>query len=137
MGTIFIISLIVFFGFGIIYLLSQWEVALYVCAFGALVLLGVIGTQCDIWYHKMLAYEVLGEVNNSGIIEKTHDESKRIHLGALEPQKQNLVCHQCKKPFVGTDKNIFKHDDGTLMYVCDDCLCKPGLTEEPKEGNND
>ena len=44
MGTIFIISLIVFFGFGIIYLLSQWEVALYICAFGALVLLGVIGT---------------------------------------------------------------------------------------------
>ena len=136
MGTIFIISFIVFFGFGAIYLLFQWNVALYVCAFWAFVLLCVIGTQCDIWYSKMIAHEVLGEVNNSGIIEKTHDESKRVHLDAPEPQKQNLVCHQCKKPFVGTDKNIFKHDNGALMYVCDDCLCKPCLTE-PKEGNND
>lgn len=136
MGTIAIISLILFFGFGAVYILSEWKVALYVCAFGALVLLGVIGTQCDIWYHKMIAHEVLGEVNDSGIIEKTHDEG-RIHLVVPEPQKQNLVCHQCKKPFVGTDKNIFKHDDGTLMYVCNDCLCKSCLTEEPKEENND
>ena len=74
MGAIAIILLVSFLGFGALYFLSQWKLALYICWITGFALICVFGAICDIGYKKEIAREVLNEVNDSGILEKTHDE---------------------------------------------------------------